>query len=339
MAGGHGPNPVVSAYEAWRARTPLVCRKVCEVLVCAYAVSWVFDLSAALSVVPFFVVRRLQVYRLVLSPLVGNSLISVLLTVLTVGDGVGPRLERSLGSMRLAALVASSVVGVNVAFVALCYAVVSLGALDAALFTSRGLWHTVLTLVAVECLSGPEAARRLLCLPVDVPRLYYPVALGALWMLFSGGLGLDIPLAVGFGYLDNFGYLDAMIYRPLAARCGRFDSACADSHADYISARAALGAAAWVPVVADAREAGPSVSQRLSEAYSSIMTRAAPADARDSRFPDAGGRVLGVDPTEPLLGEPAAPQRTAAQNRSTILAAAEARSAQEKRKHAGANHV
>jgi hypothetical protein len=144
---------------------------------------------------------------------------------------------------------------------------------------------------------------------------------------------------VGFGYLDHFGHLDTFIYRPLAARCGRFDAGCADAHADYVSARAALGAAAWVPVVVDAREAGPSVSQRLSAAYSSVMSRAAPAEARDTRFPDAGGRVLGVD-AEPLLGEAAAaPQRTAAQNRSTILAAAEARSAQEKRKHAGANHV
>ena len=79
-------NPVNRAYEQWRARTPTVCRCCALGLAGAYGLSWVLDLGGLLATTPFYVVRRYQVYRLLLSPLVGNSLLGALFGCLAVGD-------------------------------------------------------------------------------------------------------------------------------------------------------------------------------------------------------------------------------------------------------------
>lgn len=347
-------NPFVRSLEDWKSRTPLLCRLVAQTTVVAYVVSWLVPLKALFECIPFKVLSKLQFYRLLLSPLGGNSLLGTLFACLTIGDGVGPRLERSSGSLSFAALWALAVLGVNCAFVALCYVLAAGGTLEAALLSSSGIWGPLFCLVAVECLSAPETTRKLFFLPVDVPRLYYPLVLCGLFMLLAG-LKLDLALGLAIGYLEHFGYLRSL--RPSLALISRLEGHSAlawlvNADPAYVTGRAALGAAAWVPLTpadadwADAGQqsstGGPRSLSGMFEAFRAGTQNAgltsASSNAPRQRFPDSGGRVLGSTPSHDasdgtnaggdVAGRPGSPARTtAAANRATILAAVEARSA------------
>ena len=121
------------------------------------------DLRGALAAVPFYVVRRYQLWRLVLAPCVGNSLLGSIVALFVVGDGVGPRLEQSLGSVRMVWLVLSATPAIFGGFCLLCYVAALAGHPTAVLADASGCWGLVLALVTLECLSAPEATRRLLC--------------------------------------------------------------------------------------------------------------------------------------------------------------------------------
>lgn len=329
-----GENPFHRAMEDWRARTPLVCRLIAQGIVVCYAVSWLVDLRPTVACVPYRVVHKGEVHRLVLSPLVGNSLLGSFFACITIGDGVGPKLERSLGSASYAALALLSVTGINVAFVIFCFGAAAGGSLDAVLALSAGVWGPLMALITVESLSAPEATRRLLFLPVELPRLYYPLALGGIIILFSGGP--EIALGVGLGYAEHFGYLAT--FRPSAAAVARLESVrwlhSLVANPAYVTGRAALGAAAWVQLTQDAawgsNDRQPSGFASMLEALRRRVASApddtsAGAPAARDRFPDSAGHVLGATAVAPGTATVPTPARTAAANRATILAAAEKR--------------
>ena len=53
----------------------------------------------------------------------------------------------------------------------------------------------------------PDAPRRMLFIPVDIPSKYFPLALYAFFMLL-GGMKFDDLVAIGVGYAYAFGYLE-----------------------------------------------------------------------------------------------------------------------------------
>lgn len=70
-------NPVLRAYQDWSAKTTFVTRTSMIGIVIVYITSWVFNADMALSNIPYFTVDHFELYRLILSPLVGNSFITV----------------------------------------------------------------------------------------------------------------------------------------------------------------------------------------------------------------------------------------------------------------------
>ena len=112
-------NPLNRAYEAWAARTPVVCRCLCVGLAACYGFSWILDLQRGLETVPFRIVRRFELWRLILSPCVGNSLLGTVVALFVLGDGVGPRLEQSWGSMRMMIATLTASIVINLSFCAL----------------------------------------------------------------------------------------------------------------------------------------------------------------------------------------------------------------------------
>mmetsp|Transcript_18167 Transcript_18167/g.57058 ORF Transcript_18167/g.57058 Transcript_18167/m.57058 type:complete len:340 (+) Transcript_18167:1039-2058(+) len=322
-------NPFGRAYEDWRARTPLLSRVMAVGILVCYVASWLVDISWAVACIPYKTAFKGQVYRLVLSPLGGNSLLGALFAAFALGDSVGPRLERSLGTLSFGALTLVAVVGINLCFVALCL-VAAASSPEVALYVSAGAWSPLLTLITVESLSAPEATRRLLFLPIEIPRLYYPLALAGLFMLLEGPR-LDLALGVGLGYAERYGYLSA--FRPPTALLSRIETQRCLAHlvADpaYVTARAALGAAAWVQLTQDADWAERRSSSGLATVLDAFRRRTAADEPVRQRFPDSGGHVLGnaASPAAPVVAVPVPPTRTAAANRDKILAAAEKRAA------------
>ena len=90
-------NPINRAYEAWAARTPVVCRGLCVGLAACYGFSWILDLQNAMETVPFRVVRRLELWRLILSPCVGNSLLGTIVAYLFWATASGRASSRAGG--------------------------------------------------------------------------------------------------------------------------------------------------------------------------------------------------------------------------------------------------
>lgn len=301
--GSPGPdeNPFNRAMEDWRSRTPLLCRLLAQTICLSYILSWLVDLSPLFACVPSQTLYKFELYRLVLSPLVGNSLLSALFASITIGDGVGPRLERSVGTASFSALVLMAVICINVSFVLLCFGAAAGGSLEPLEFVSSGVWGPLLCLVAVESLSAPEATRRLLFLPIEIPRLYYPLALSGLFMLLSG-LQLDLCLGVALGYAEHYGYLEPL--RPSTAMVSRLETqswlASVVCYPGYITGRAALGSAAWVQLTQDAAWA---TNERQQPGLSSLFeafrrrSRNEPTPSSRPQFPETSGRVLGVSAT------------------------------------------
>lgn len=361
-------NPFVRAMEDWRSRTPMLCRMMATGIVVSYLASWIVDLSPVLACIPFSIVYKYQVWRLIASPVVGNSLIGTLFACITIGDGVGPKLERSLGTASFGALAGLAVLGVNVTFVLLCYGASLGGTPTSAFAVSSGVWGPLLSLITVESLSAPEATRRLFFLPIEIPRLYYPLALGGIFVILSG-VKLDMMLGIALGYAEHYGYLDPL--RPSTAALSRFEQRCSLPVTDpaYVTSRAALGAAAWVQLSQDAlwaqqsagggddrRRENGSVTHRLNGMLDALRNRTTSQynesegssnSNRQNHFVpfqnSSPGHVLGSAPSTHLAPtassssgnpqqQPPQQHKTAAANRATILAAVEKRTAQQEGK-------
>lgn len=300
-ASGPDENPFNRAMEDWRSRTPLLCRLLAQTICLSYVLSWLVDLSPLFACVPYQTLYKLELYRLVLSPLVSNSLLSALFACITIGDGVGPRLERSIGTASFSALVLLAIICINVSFVLLCFGAAAGGSLEPLEYASSGVWGPLLCLVAVESLSAPEETRRLLFLPIEIPRLYYPLALSGVFMLLSGPQ-LDLCLGVVLGYAAHYGYLEPV--RPSTATVSRLETqswlASVVCYPGYVTGRAALGSAAWVQLTQDAAWA---TNDRRQSGLSSLFeafrrrSRNEPAPSRSPQFSETGGRVLGVSAT------------------------------------------
>ena len=71
-------NPILHAYKEWILRTPFITRNSVVLIIIVYILSWFVNPTKALSDVPDETVLHFQLYRLVLAPFVGNSILSVL---------------------------------------------------------------------------------------------------------------------------------------------------------------------------------------------------------------------------------------------------------------------
>ena len=207
-------NPINRAYEAWAARTPVVCRGLCVGLAACYGFSWILDLQRGLETVPFRIVRRFELWRLILSPCVGNSLLGTVVALFVLGDGVGPRLEQSWGSMRMMIATLTASIVINLSFCALCYLfTMMIGSAEPALAATSGGWPLLLCLITIECLSSPDGTRPLPCIPIQVPRDRYPAAL-LLLLLILGAPKLSLSLGCAYGYGYAKGYLEVLKPKP-----------------------------------------------------------------------------------------------------------------------------
>lgn len=70
-------NPLLHWYKEWILKTPFITRNTMVMILVVYLSSFIFDLTIYLANVPYFTIQYFELYRLILSPLVGNSIFSV----------------------------------------------------------------------------------------------------------------------------------------------------------------------------------------------------------------------------------------------------------------------
>ena len=145
-------NPILTFYREWSDKTPFVTRSAMILLLVTYLVSFPVDLDAYFGNVPYFSVLNFEVYRLFLSPFVGNSIFNVVLMALFF-PAMGARMESSIGSSAFLILMGTLSTMTNVAFVLICLLLYYVGNLALAVFYScSGFWLVLFGLITMECL-------------------------------------------------------------------------------------------------------------------------------------------------------------------------------------------
>lgn len=265
-AGGALPppnNPILTAYEGFVRDTPLLSRYIVTTLLITWVVSFFFDLNFALSNIPYFSLMRLEMYRILLSPLICSHLFSLVFAYLSFVDH-GKRLEFSMGSTQFGYLFFSLGIITNLSHIVLTYAMYLLSKDQSWIFIpASGVWTVLFSLIAIECVKAPSGSVKRLFM-FTVPTLYYPVVLCCLFSLL-GGIQMAYFLALGVGYAYGYGYLDKTKISEAQAKRWEDNLLANFARRDgWVVGHAAIGSEAWNDVGgsngATASGAGGSVS-------------------------------------------------------------------------------
>ena len=182
------------------------------VMIICYLLSFVFDAAMFLGNTPYFTIFSFEIYRLVTSPFVGNSIITLLLIALFFPT-MGTKFETSMGSAAFLFLMGTLTLVTNVVFVMSCFLLNLLGLVEAIFYNCSGFWVVLFGLITVECMQTPDEPRRFLMIPVDIPAKLFPLLLYAIFILlggFSGSLFLSFGVAIGVGFFYSQGWFDKL---------------------------------------------------------------------------------------------------------------------------------
>ena len=245
-------HPVVTAYERFVAETPWVTRTILHLLMVSYLLSFLVDLHFSMACIPQFLLNYYEIYRLVTSILVNQSLFSVLLAALSFVP-VGTRLEQSFGSTAVLWLCGMVfTLGTNLLFVTVqCVSAYLMGEPSLLLSSSEGLWVVLMGCLAMECCHAApyQSTRRLIWW--DIPTRFYPIVLLVLFSLLSGRLQVSYAISLALGYGLGQGKLE---FLKLPSRhvksfeessAGLVNSRLLRQQPGWVSAPEARGPAAW----------------------------------------------------------------------------------------------
>lgn len=218
-------------------------------IILTYLFSWIFDLDKVLGNMPFFTLFNFEVYRVILSPIVGNSIMSVILIALFY-PVMGRKMESSLGSTAFLLLIGTISLITNITFDLVCLVFYFGGMVDAMFWNCSGFWTVLFGLITIECMAAPEMPRRMMFIPVDIPSMYFPLVLYGFFSLFSGPQ-LDFAISMGVGYAYSKGHLDR--FKPSSAYLDQQESSGGLLHSlsrqsGWVLAGLAQGHEAWLPV-------------------------------------------------------------------------------------------
>jgi len=242
-------NPILTAYEKFVADTPVVTRTILNVLVVSYILSYIVDLKFAMACIPEFMLRYYEIYRLVTPVFVNQTLFSVLFAGLSFVQ-TGKLLEESLGSAAMAWLcLVVFTLATNTLFVALyILGFYMTGDSSMLLSSSSGMWVILFGLISMECCHAAQYQPKRRLFFFEVPTIYYPPALLALFSLFSGHFQLSYAISVALGYGLGNGKLEVLKARPTHVKALEESTMFLNSRLrqqGWVGVPAARGSAAW----------------------------------------------------------------------------------------------
>ncbi|KAL7439881.1 hypothetical protein ACHAXM_006919 [Skeletonema potamos] len=314
-------NPVFTAYESYVRDTPLVTRYVLNSVVISYFMSFFVDPTFALANIPFFTLFRFQLYRIVTSPLVCSSILNLFFAFMGFMNH-GVKLEQSMGSALFGALFFTLTILTNLLFLIVSILLYGLTNNEGYLAgVSVGVWTVLLSIIAVECAQAPPNSKRKLFF-LEIPVLYYPLVLLALFSLFAG-FRLAYCLGVAVGYLQGFGKLDRWKVKVETARKWESERGCLRgfySRAGYISVSSASGPNAWAE-----GSGGGGNNGNSSQGPGAVRSPSDPGASAKPSFPSSGGQSLGGGSKRGLLSRGSKSPKTKEERAALLERAAERR--------------
>lgn len=311
-------NPVLSAYESFQQRTPLVTRYMLTTLALSWVLTFFVDPSFAASNIPLFTLFHGELYRIFTSPLVCEGLLSLVFAFLSFTDS-GTRVEHSMGSTAFGTLVCTLGGLTNVVFLTACCALrAATGDESWLVCSSQGIWIVLFPIIAIECAHAPPDDQRKLFF-CDVPTRFYPLGLLAVFSLMSGpSMSYAISVAVGYAY--GFGRLDRL--KLSTATYKRWEDGCLHNFTQregWVVGHAATGSSAWLPTTSAAASPYNDVASGWSPASFLRGSATAPgANAPEggstpgpppkdrAAFPASGGQKIGSSSSSGSRSRPSA---------------------------------
>jgi len=238
----------------------------------------------------------------------------------------GVKLEQSMGSALFGVLFFKLTIFTNLLFLVVSMLLYGLTNNDGYLAgVSVGVWTVLLSIIATECAQAPPNSKRKLFF-LEIPVLYYPLVLLALFSLFAG-FRLAYCLGVAVGYLQGFGKLDRWKVKVETARKWESERGCLRgfySRAGYISVSSASGPNAW----AEGSGGGGNNESSSGGGGGPVAVRA-PSDPGASSstpsFPSSGGQSLGGGSKRGLLSRGSKSPKTKEERAALLERAAERR--------------
>jgi membrane associated rhomboid family serine protease len=143
-------NPLVESYNAWSERTPFVTKSVTISLVVAYILSFFVTLEAYFGNIPYYTIFRFEIYRLILSPFVGNSILFMILVLISF-PSLGTKFENSMGSASFLSLLLILTLVTNVYFVMTCLIMYGLSGPIFLMLVCQDFWTLLFALISIDC--------------------------------------------------------------------------------------------------------------------------------------------------------------------------------------------
>lgn len=310
-------NPVATAYESYVRDTPLITRYVLNSIMISFVAGFTFfNPSYLLANIPILTIFKFQLFRIVTSPLICSDILNLFFAFMGFMNH-GVKLEQSLGSSMFAVLFFTLTIATNILFLIVCILLWGLTNKNGYLMqASYGIWTALLAIIAVECSEAPpETKRRLFFL--EVPTLYYPVVLLALFSMFAG-VKLAYILSVAVGYAYGHGKLDRWKVKVETVRKweNRDQGGCLSgfvSRSGFVTLGMASGPNAWLIGSGGNDAAAPSD----------------PAGTATPSFPSTGGRSLGGGSRGRLLSRGTKNPKTHEERAALLERAAERRRQQQ----------
>jgi membrane associated rhomboid family serine protease len=144
-------NPVLSFYQQWRERTPFVTRTLMITILVCYILSWFLISDQLLGNIPYFTIFQFEIYRLILSPIVGNSILDVIIVALFFPQ-MGAQLESSYGSGFFLTLNVILTLVINVTYITICIILYFLGMPEIIFYSCSGFWTIIFALMTIQCM-------------------------------------------------------------------------------------------------------------------------------------------------------------------------------------------
>ena len=120
-------------------------------MVFCYLLSFFFSAGTVLGNQPYFSIFSFEIYRLILSPFVGNSLFNLIMIALFY-PSMGTRMEATTGSSAFLCLLGTLSLVTNVFFSVVCIMFYLFGMVEALFFDCSGFWVVLFGLVTIECM-------------------------------------------------------------------------------------------------------------------------------------------------------------------------------------------
>lgn len=196
-----GPPPQPNWLQEWSSRTPLLCRVIIYATTLTGLLSWALTLAPYLQLMPYLVMTRGEVWRLLSGIVLQGGFIGLFFVVFTSATQLPP-FELKRGTLPFLIHLFVNALIINILYAALGMALGLVVTPAFAVIPGQGLWPVLLMVIAEDKLLDPTGETPFLCIKLN--NRMYPWFLALVFSLISFFPLLDLFLGCALAHAREF---------------------------------------------------------------------------------------------------------------------------------------